>query len=258
MTHPRPSKDNGTVDRVLALLRVLTDHPGSTALEISTRLSLPRSTVHRLLGMLRDSEFANHVAGGFEPGLEMYRIAGKLSAQTPYVRLAEPYLRELSEQFGETSLLTLLQRHELRMFHAASSSPADPMRYNIQLNLQVPLLWGATARAILAYLTEGEIEAVLSEGLPAPAGGVTLNPVAVRAELAKVRAAGYLITDSHRTPNSIGVAAPFFRGDGAVAGSVGMLIPSFRWETADSNSVIQAIKTAANRLSIQLGYTEHH
>jgi DNA-binding IclR family transcriptional regulator len=247
-------KNSGTIERVLSLLRILADKPGSTAQEIAFELDLPRSTVHRVLGTLRDNGFASHERGGFAPGLEMYRIAGRLSANLPFVDIAQPYLRSLSEKFGETSLLTLLERNELTMFHAANGSPSDPMRYDIQLNVREPLLWGATARAVLAYLSDDEVERVVSAAEPSPAQGVLPERNAVVAELADIRAKGYAITDSHRTPNTIGLAAPFFLGDGKVAGSLGLLIPSFRWLRADTTEMISVLCQSAADLSSRLGH----
>lgn len=249
-------KETSTIKRVLLLLQCLVDHPGDTAQGLAQRLNLPRSSVHRLLATLRDNEYALHEAGGaFGPGLELYRMAGKLGAQMPYAKLAEPYLQALSDQFHETSILTLLERHQLKMFHAASGSPADPMRYNIRLNALEPLVWGATARVLLAHLTEEEIGRAIARGEPSPVQGLIPDEAEIRASLERIRVDGYAITHSHRTPNTVGVGAPFFNGEGEIAGSLGFLIPSFRWDEACPEKIVQALRLAAAALSRQLGYS---
>ena len=48
-----PEKETGTVRRVLLLLSCLADHQGDSAQSLAARLNLPRSSVHRLLAMLR-------------------------------------------------------------------------------------------------------------------------------------------------------------------------------------------------------------
>lgn len=248
-------KETSTVKRILLLLQCLVDHPGESAQALAQRLNLPRSTVHRLLATLRDNDYAGHEAGGaFGPGLEIYRMAAKLGGHMPYRRLAEPYLQALSDRFHETSLLTLLERRQLKMFHAASGSPDDPMRYNIGLNVLEPLVWGATARVILAHLSPAEIDAAIEGSGPSPVQGLTPDPAEIVAALARIRQDGHAVTYSHRTPNTVGVGAPFFDAEGQVVGSLGFLIPAFRWEQSDAQAIIAALRDAAGALSAQLGY----
>src|SRR5665213_891055 len=111
-----PERETGTVRRVLMLLSQLADRPGESAQSLAARVNLPRSSVHRLLTMLRANGFADsEPGGGFGPGTELYRIAGRLGARMPYRKLAEPYLQALSEQFRETSILALLAREQLKI-----------------------------------------------------------------------------------------------------------------------------------------------
>lgn len=249
-------KETGTVRRVLLLLRCLADHPGESAQSLATRLNLPRSSVHRLLATLRENDFAlNEEGGAFGPGLELYRLAGRLSARMPYRKLAQPLLQALSERFHETSLLTLLERRQLKMFHAASGSPADPMRYDIQLNRLEPLVWGATAQVLLAHLSPAEIDQALARQDRSPVTGCLSDPAELRASLMLIRETGHAITHSHRTSNTVGVAAPFFDAEGQVVGSLGFLIPEFRWAGVDPEQVVDALVQASSALSRQLGHS---
>lgn len=252
---PRPEKETGTVRRVLLLLSSLVDHQGDSAQSLAARLNLPRSTVHRMLAMLRASGFADSEAGrSFGPGPELFRLAGRLGARMPYRKLAEPYLQALSAQFHETSILALLLREQLKMYYAAKGSPADPMRYNIELGALEPLVWGATARVLLAHLSEAEIAASLARREPSPARQLKPDEAEIRGSLERIRRDGYGITHGHRTLNTVGIAAPFFDGEGNVAGSLGFLIPEFRWSSAKQGTVVQALVDAAARMSRQLGH----
>jgi DNA-binding IclR family transcriptional regulator len=252
-----PERETGTVRRVLMLLSSLADYPGESAQGLAARLNLPRSTVHRLLATLRLNGFADSEAGkSFGPGSELFRIAGRLGTRMPYRKLAEPYLQALSAEFHETSILALLARDKLKMFYAAKGSPPDPMRYNIELGALEPLVWGATARVILAYMTEQEIAAALKRREPSPARQLQPDEAELRKSLAQIRRDGYGITFAHRTLNTVGIAAPFFDGEGEVVGSVGFLIPEFRWASSPQDAVITAIVNAAALLSRQLGLSD--
>jgi DNA-binding IclR family transcriptional regulator len=236
------------------LLSSLVDRPGESAQSLAARLNLPRSSVHRLLTMLRANGFADsEPGGGFGPGNELYRIAGRLGARMPYRKLAEPFLQALSERFRETSILALLAREQLKMFYAATGSPPDPMRYNIELGALEPLVWGATARVLLAHLDEQEIAAAIKRREPSPALRLELSKAELRQSLAQIRRDGYGITHAHRTLNTVGIAAPFFDGEGKVAGSMGFLIPEFRWASSPQDLVVRALVDAAAGMSRQLG-----
>jgi DNA-binding IclR family transcriptional regulator len=251
---PSQERETGTVRRVLTLLSSLADRPGESAQSLAARVNLPRSSVHRLLTMLRANGFADvEASGGFGPGNELYRIAGRLGARMPHRKLAEPYLQALSERFRETSILALLAREQLKMFYAATGSPPDPMRYNIELGALEPLVWGATARVLLAHLDEQEIAAAIKRREPSPALGLQLSKTELRQSLAQMRRDGYGITHAHRTLNTVGIAAPFFDGEGKVAGSLGFLIPEFRWASSPQGEVVRALVDAAASMSRQLG-----
>jgi IclR family transcriptional regulator, KDG regulon repressor len=249
-----PERETGTVRRVLMLLSHLADRPGESAQSLAARVNLPRSSVHRLLTMLRACGFAdNEPGGGFGPGNELYRIAGRLGARMPYRKLAEPHLQALSTQFRETSILALLLRDQLKMFYAATGSPPDPMRYNIELGALEPLVWGATARVVLAQLDEQEIAAAIGRRELSPALGLELDKTELQRSLAQIRRDGYGISHAHRSLNTVGIAAPFFDGEGRVAGSMGFLIPEFRWATSPQDQVVRALLAAAAAMSRQSG-----
>lgn len=245
--------ETGTVRRVLMVLRDLADHPGDTPSSIAARLALPRSTVHRLLAMLRADDFAAlNAEGAPTPGPELYRIAGRLQASIPYHALAEPMLRALCDRFGETSLLVLIERRQLRMFCAASASPADPMRYNIELNRLESLAWGATGRAMLAFLSRPDIDAVIARGEPSPSDNRPLRKTELLRSLASIRREGYAVTRSHRTRGAVGVAVPLFDGAQRVLGSVALLIPEFRFSAHPLTHLATALAQTSAAMSSRL------
>ncbi len=254
---PAQERETGTVRRVLMLLSALSDYPDASAQDLAARLNLPRSTVHRLLATLRVNGFADSEAGkSFGPGSELFRIAGRLGTRMPYRKLAEPHLQALSAEFHETSILALLARDKLKMFYAAKGSPPDPMRYNIELGALEPLVWGATARVMLAYMTDREIAAALKQREPSPARQLRPDESELRKSLAQIRRDGYGVTFAHRTLNTVGIAAPFFDGEGEVVGSVGFLIPEYRWTSSPQKAVVKALLNATALLSRQLGLSD--
>ncbi len=251
----RGTADTGTVHRVARLIGQLVDHPGSSVAALAARVDLPRSTTHRLLALLRDEGFAeNGIDGGFTAGSELLRLASRLVADLPLQRIALPVLDALCARFDETALLTLLDRRGLRMFYGAQAAPPDPMRYAIELNRPESLAWGATGRSLLAWLTDEEIAAVVARDERAPVTGEAVDEPALRTALRRIRADGYALTRAHRTAHAVGIAAPFFGGDGEVLGNVALLIPAFRFRPDRTATLVTALRDAAQAMSGRLGH----
>lgn len=246
--------DIGAISRILKLVSLLSDHREVTAKQAAAVLGLPVSTAHRLLRKLADLEFASQAErGSFSAGMELYRIAGRLISQVPFASIAEPMLAALTERFNETSMLTILERRQLRMYFAISAAPPDPMRYVIELNKTAPLIWGASGRVLLAHLGEEEIQRAIDTAATTDVRGATIDPAELRADLEKIRAQGFAISFSHRTLNSIGIAAPFFDARGEIVGALAFQIPAFRYQEAALGELTGALKENAAKISRKIG-----
>src|SRR3546814_14265980 len=79
----------------------------------------------------------------------------------------------------------------------------------------VPLYWGASGKAILAFLPDDEIEQILRREGASPASGEKPPSLRARmAELREVRERGYAISEGQKLPGARGVAAPVFDAKG--------------------------------------------
>jgi len=247
----------GTVARVALLLRCLAEGDGpQTVAALAERMDLPRSTVHRLLNLLRAEDF---VAAGdgtrrYAPGPELYRVAALVTAQRDVPALAGPIMRRVVEACNETCLLGLLLPAQGRMMFAAEVPSGHPLGYRIDLLVPLSLAWGASGRAILAFLDPERIEAVLAAEGPSPVTGASLPPrEELLADLARVRDEGYAYTRGQKIPDSRGIAAPVFSADGRVTASLCLTIPELRFDTAQQPALAALVRDGARELSELLG-----
>lgn len=248
------STDNGTVHRVLRILACFAEKDEWGLNELARALQLPRASAHRLLNLCKPLNFvAQNEAGRYVPGVELYRMAGKLSSEMPVHRLARPVIDAIRDETDETTLVALLVRSELQMFFSLSASPSHPMRYAVEKNRLQPLSWGAPARVMLAHLSPDEIETVAERAEPSPLDGRPLDVAELRESLEKIRREGYAVTFAHRSPDSWGIAAPFFDATGQVVGSINITVPSFRFAQHDAQQLAAQVRHAAARLTKQLG-----
>jgi DNA-binding IclR family transcriptional regulator len=115
------------------------------------------------------------------------------------------------------------------------------------------LYWGASGKAILAFLPENEIEQTLRrESASSVSGEKPPSLRAMVAELREVRERGYAITEGEKLPGARGVAAPVFDAKG-VFGCLCLTSPQERMPHASIDSIVKDIMVKSDEISRFLG-----
>lgn len=248
----------GTVARVVAVLRgVVEADEDISAAELAEEIGLPRPTVHRLLDLLAREDMVEPDPGTrrWRPTAECQRLGALLAARRDLVRLARPVLAQVVARSQEACLLGVYLPRRREMIYADEHISPDPLSYRIELNSPVPVNWGASGRAILAFLPEEEREAVLAERAPAPVSGEKAPTVSVlRRELELIRQKGYAFSRGQKIPGSRGIAAPVLGADGIAVGSLTLTIPEMRFREEAKEQLAETVMTGAEELSVMLGH----
>jgi DNA-binding IclR family transcriptional regulator len=91
----------------------------------------------------------------------------------------------------------------------------------VQLNQWLPIHWGASGLAILAFLPENEQRAIVDGGLlTAQTERTITDPPTLHRELKKVRKRGYACSIGQRILGAVGISAPIWNSSGDVLGDV--------------------------------------
>lgn len=247
----------GTVARTLKIIQCFGGNRIEWTLgDIARAVNLPRSTAHRLLGLIQQEGFVETDARTrqYRPGPEFYRIGASLSANMPIIPLAMPILHQIARQSDETTLLSLFYPKQLQKAFVAQVESSRSMRYVIELNTRGSMLWGASAHAILAFLDESTIQLALSDRETSPSTGSKVNRSALRRELARIRAEGYARSVGERVETAVGIAIPVFGADGLVKGSLSITYPDSRMDEVHNRTLIVLLRDGARALSISLGW----
>jgi DNA-binding IclR family transcriptional regulator len=250
------SQDTGTVARVVSLLRALAEGPPTQSIaDLAEALSLPRSTVHRLLNLLKSLEIvsADPQTRQYGPGVELYRLASILASRIPLIELAMPLMREVADRCQETVLLGSYLPARRRMIFAEKVDAGGSMRYVIEMNTPVTLCCGASGTGILAFLPKEEVDLVLGEAVVSPPDGVPIEVSLLQAQLAEARQRGFAFSRSQRISGAVGIAAPIFDARSQVVGDLCLTIPEFRFDPNSVDSLAQLLLDAATKLSHLLG-----
>lgn len=252
----QPSGQSVTsVERAADVLNAFTAADGSTlgVTEIANQLSLSKAVVHRILTSLRsrglveiDDESRRYSLGPAALAL------GLTYLQTIDVReAARPLLRELSDATGETATLSI-RRGVVRLY-IDQVTPDREVKMTVQLGHPYPLHAGSSSKAFLAYLPEGEVEAVLGGELVALTDRTITDPDGLRKELATVRKTGFAKSLGERQTGAGSVASAVFDHEGSPVAVISVCGPAERFRT-EVDEVAPLLVAKTRELSRQLGW----
>lgn len=252
------SEPLGTVARTVAVMRVLAEAGGTIAIKsVAAKLDLPASTVHRLLHLLIDQGMVEQVdRHSYRAGTEFYRLGALVADKMRVSEIALPFMRRVVDECDEYCLLCLYLPAERQIMITETVNASHPLRYVRDKFMPLSLAWGATGRAILAFLPEEEIRAVHATAEPSPATGQPLPPYSkFCVELADIRRQGYAHSIGQKIPGAVGFAAPLFGPDGVIA-SLCATIPQLRYRADDARRVARVLVEQSRLLSRMLGHLE--
>jgi len=247
----------GTVARTLEIIQCFGGRRTDWTLgDIAKSVNLPRSTAHRLLGIMQRQGFvdADSQTRHYRPGPEMYRIGAVLAANMPIIPRAMPILRDIAQRTDETTLLSLFYPRQLQKAFVAQVESSRSMRYVIELNVRGSMLWGASAHAILAFLDPPTIQRALADPEKSPSNGRKIDRRALQRELNRIRSDGYARSVGERVPTAIGLAVPVFGADGRVVGSISVTYPESRMDERHNRRLIVLLRDGAREMSASLGW----
>jgi DNA-binding IclR family transcriptional regulator len=226
--------------------------------EIAAGVAMHPATVHRVLGQLVEDGLVRQdpATGGYGLGLEFLRLAWQASGRASLRDVAEPHLRALTADTGETAWLGLYDPGRRQMLFAAAVESPQQIRHVRPVNEWLPVHGGASGRALLAFLPESERETVLAGELAPVTENTVTDPDALRRLLAEVRRRGYAVSRGERVLGGVGLAAPILADDGRLLGVIGVGLPAQRFRAADeprlSRRVIAAADAVAHAAGAQL------
>jgi DNA-binding IclR family transcriptional regulator len=242
----KPGESVRAVDRALEILMAFTatDHQ-LTAGELLKRVDLSRPTLYRLLRTLEHSGFI--VSSGdpqrFELGPSVAHLAHVWSSSLDIATLAQPMLRRLWDQTGETVALLVHQGNS--RICVAELPSAQPLSFKRGLGYREDVTLGASGRAVLAHVPIPE--SYLNKS------GETVNVSAYLDRLQQIREQGYAISRDELIQGAVAVAVPFFLGNDKVMGSLAVFGPGVRVDQARVSVFVTLLKEEARKLSQALG-----
>ena len=250
----RGSQTIATVERAIDVLMLFTKTKQATlgVTEIASELVMSKAAVHRILSSLK-------AKGLLEVHDESRRYAlgpANLALGLAYLEridireVAGPELARLCEVTGETATLSI--RSGPTRTYVSQVTPDREVKMTVPLGRPYPLHTGSSSKAFLAFLGEEEAEQYLAGPLEKLTDNTIVDVVKLRAELKKIRKAGYAISFAERQAGAASVAAPVFDHQSRPSAVISVCGPIERFR-GEADDAAKLLLEATGRLSARFG-----
>ena len=134
-----------------------------TVLEISDELKTPSSTIYRIVRELVLAEFLESAAGAyFRLGPAFIKFNRIINLTDPLVKAGQPFLKKLANENPIESVNVLARLYGNKVMCVADyKTPFFKNNTSYQKGKLMPLIYGATSRAIIMKITGRRLEDLL-------------------------------------------------------------------------------------------------
>jgi DNA-binding IclR family transcriptional regulator len=223
--------------------------------DLSRRLELGKSTVHRLLSTLMSEAFVRQADDGrYALGITLWEIGSRVVDQLELREVAHPILEGLRNATGETVHLAILEGVEV-VYIDRFESQATLTLFR-RLGLRMPAHSTSTGKAILAFSSDEVVDRVVQAGLRKLARGTLTKEKAFRRALEEIRSKSYVVSIEESEPGVASIGAPVFDHRNQVVGAVSAAGPAQRFPPSKVPTIVRQVRKAANDISRAMGYTK--
>ena len=248
---PRETTETGSVqslDRAIALLKLVAAGDGLSLTEVSQAAALPASTAYRMLTTLAAHglvEFTSHDQHWLI-GIESFRLGSAFLRRRKLAEQGRAIIQALMMESGETANLAVSDGDAVVFVSQVETHEA--IRAFFRPGTRSPLHCSGIGKAILAH---GTVPPRLK--LERFTARTLTTRVALQAELNTTRARGFAIDDEERNAGMRCVAAAVFNEFGEPVGGVSVSGPTVRMDDAKIARLGPRVREAARRLTEAMG-----
>jgi len=262
---PLMSKDTGgsmgravpAANRALDILELFLDAPVLSAPEVVTRLGLPRTTVHELLGTLVDRSYLVVMPGQplrYRLGVRLFQLGSVFAENLDLAREAQRVAAEVAASCDETVHVAVLEGRDA--FYIARIDSTHPVRMVSAVGRRLPAHCTGVGKMLLSSLAPEVIDALYppSTRLETMTSKSISSRSKLNAELGHIRRAGLSYDEGESTEDVHCVAAGVHDHAGRMVAAMSISVPSMRWDDAAREKLSTLVREGAERLSASLGF----
>jgi len=232
--------------RLLEILSLFTgDHPVNSIDALAAGAGVPRSSVYRFVGLLREYGLVEaDGSGSYHLGPQAITMGYVARSLVNMADLWRPVLDRLVAATNETALV--LRRVGNFAVCVDRMESEQPVRLSFEVGRTMPLHQGAGAKVLLAFSPEGFRRRYLDDLVARP------SRAGLRAELDVIVASGLGESAGEVDPGIWAVAAPLGEAGADPPLALSVAVPDYRLDDERRRQVRSAVSEAAHHLRQQM------
>ena len=247
-----------SVEKTIQILNCLSEADGSLGVtDISFRLSIPKSTVHRILQTLlkyslvsKDSETSK-----YRLGIQLLRYSHSFYSSFDLREYSKDILKKISADTGLTAFLSIWQDDNGICIESVSSSHKLGSRnLFVEVGKIMPYHCAAASKILLAYQSPEEISRVVNHTkLKRYTTRTIIEPQELIKHFEKIRTSGYAICDEELEEGIRAISAPIKNVNGKIEASITVVGLLGKVPIKSNSFLIQLVVAAGNEISRLIG-----
>lgn len=244
------SRDVEATVRAVAILDALADGGELGTTDVARRTGISASTVSRQLGTLARLGLVEHVVatGRYRLGVRVLALANAVLSRLDLRDAARPHLEQLVHAVGETATLSV---------------PGDGHAITVDFVPTDRYVQGVTrlGRPSVGHASSAGKVLLAFGDVPLPRGRLVAytphtitDPVALAAEIERVRREGVAEAIEEREVGLSAVAAPVWGAGGGLTAIVALQGPSGRFDAGARRAAVPLLLACTERISAALGW----
>jgi DNA-binding IclR family transcriptional regulator len=247
-----PIKSSKTSFRIIQLIQ---EHNGAKLSEVSEKIDKSKSSVHNHLDTLCEMGYVTKAGSKYDIGLRFLEHGIYARQQRPLYEVAKPELEKLAEETGE--LVNLLVEEHGKGIYLARMRGENAVNVDVQTGTQVYLHGTALGKAILAFLSDSEVDWILDRhGMPQLTETTITDREELNEELEQVRERGMAFDDEERLAGMQCVAVPVLNRENHPVGSLSIAVPTRRMaDDPLKGEIPDLLKDTSNVIQLNMTYS---
>lgn len=229
-----------------------------SAADLARRLSVPRSTVFRLLATLEATGYVERADGGreYRLGLAVLRLGFDYLASLELTELGGPLLNKLRDDIEYPC--NLVVRDGRSVVYVAKSAASRPFASNVNVGTRLPAHATVLGRVLLEDLSLAQLRDIYPEPqLQVYSDSTPRTAEALFDMVQQDRQRGYVLHEGFFEASISTIAAPVRDRTGKVTAALGATIPASRIDPDQLGLMVEKVRGTAGELSRLLDYRPH-
>ena len=237
------------IDRALEILTILSKETNGLSVSgIARKLSLPPSSIHRILASLKENNFIiqDEESRKYKIGYKLYTLCSNISQNNILVNLAKPIMEILANDIHMTVVLCVMEENHI--MNVACIESDEHSMYMVKIGKQMPLYSTSAGRVFSAYMDRQTVKEIYENIELKPSTPYTKTEVQeLFRELDSIREKGYALIDEELQMGIQGVASPIFDNNKKVIAA--LALTSMKQNRMITDEIIEKVKQSAEAIT---------